>query len=229
MDNNSNTSSPIVITISRQRGSGGRQIGQMLAERLGIAYYDKVILSQAAEETGLGRNVFHHTDSPKGFFRQFVGAVQPFIGGGDFYSSQLSDDNVFALQSGIIKRLAAERSCVIIGRAADHILSDHPQRLRIFLTANHEDRIRRVMDQNKVDYKTAVRTASHADDKRASYYNFYASGTWGSAENYDLCLNISQLGTEGTVDFICEYIKRTMPCSTEINNLKKQNGEQIYF
>lgn len=205
---NNSTSSTYVITIGRQYGSNGRRMGQDIAQRLGIAYYDKVILSQAAEDTGLGRNVFHHTAPPKGFLRQVIGAVQPFIGGGDFYAPQLTDDDRFSLQSALIKRLAAERSCVIVGRAADHILKDTPNLTTIFITADMPDRIRRVMDEKKVDLKTAQRHIKQVDNERSGYYTFHTGNTWGSADSYHLCINASALGYEQTLDLIVDFIRR---------------------
>lgn len=212
MENNA----PFVITIGRQLGSSGRLIGQQLAKRLEIAYYDKVVLSQAAEDTGLGRNMFHHANERKGFLRQFIGAVQPFVSGGDFYSGhQLTEENLFTLQSGVIQRVTAERSCVIVGRAADYILRDHPRCAKIFITANMEDRVRRVMDQKKVDYKNAVKIINHVDNQRSSYYNFHTNNTWGNAEAYDLCVNISSLGADATLDlvtdFVCKKLRIELP------------------
>lgn len=217
MDNN--TTPTFVITIGRQYGSNGRRLGQEIAQRFGIAYYDKVILSQAAEDTGLGRNVFQHPNDRKGFIRQFLGAVQPFIGGGDFYGPQLSEENRFSLQSALIQRLAAERSCVIVGRAADHILKEHPRLTSIFITADMPDRIRRVMDEKKVDLKSAQRHIKQIDDQRAGYYNFHADSTWGSADSYHLCINISALGYTKTLalitDFICQHLQIPNPTATE--------------
>lgn len=212
MENNT----PFVITIGRQLGSGGRILGQQLAQRLNIAYYDKIVLSQAAEDTGLGRNVFHHSNDKKGFLRQFIGAVQPFVGGGDFYAShQLTEENLFTLQSGVIRKVANERPCVIVGRAADYILREHANCVKIFITANHEDRVRRVMDQKKVDYKNAVKIINQVDNQRSSYYNFHTDVTWGSAEAYDLCINISALGAEETLnvitDFVCRKLQIELP------------------
>lgn len=206
MDSNT----PFVITISRHYGSAGRLIGQAIANHFGIAYYDKNILSQAAEDTGLGPRVFHNTDNPsidrKGFIRQFVNAVQPFLGGGDFYSSQLSDESIFTLQSGVIKKLAAEHSCVIVGRAADFILRDHPRHVNIFITANTEDRIRQIMDEKKTEFKVAQKLIKQVDNQRAGYYNFYADTTWAAAETYDLCINTSALGREKSIQFIIDFI-----------------------
>lgn len=209
------TSSPFVITIGRLSGTGGRQFGRELATRLGIAYYDKDILSRAAADTGLGPNVFHHNNDKRGFLRQLVGAVQPFIGGGDFYGGGLTEENAFTLQSGVIKKLAADHSCVIVGRAADYILAEHPRISRIFLTANTEDRIRRVMDEKKVDFKTARHAMQRVDERRASYYNFHTSGTWGNAENYDLCLNLSTLGTNESLEFALQVLSQQLQVTLE--------------
>lgn len=202
---------PILITIARQYGSAGRFIGQAIAEHFHIAYYDKVVLSQAAEDTGLGPRVFHHSEPSvhdhKGFLHQVFGAVQPFIGGGDFYnSSQLSDDDIYSLQSGVITRIASEHSCVIVGRAADHILSDHPRRVSIFITADLEDRINQVMSEKNVDRKTAAKVIKQTDAQRANYYNFRSSNTWGAAETYDLCVNVSTLGRDKSTQFIIDFI-----------------------
>lgn len=204
-----------VITISRQIGSGGRQIGRILAQRLGIAYYDKDILSQAAEGTGLGPNVFDRTDERKGFFRHIFGAVQPFIGGGDYYASQLSDESLFKIQSGVIRKVAAERSCVFVGRAADFILKDNANIATIFIAANTEDRTRRVMDEMKVDFKTALDIIDENDEQRSGYYNFFTTGTWGNADSYDLCINSSVLGIEDTVAMILEFIHKKLGVSLE--------------
>lgn len=218
---------PFVITISRQKGSGGRQIAQALASHFNTAYYDHYILSQAAQETGLGRNIFYRADGRKGFLRQFIGAVQPFIGGGDFYASQLSDENIFSLQSGVIRKLASEHSCVIVGRAADHILADHPRAVRIFITANMEDRTRRVMDEKKVDYKNAVHIIKQTDERRAAYYSFHTSNQWGSADTYDLCINISALGYEASLELLKDFITKKLQLETPATEATETSKEQV--
>lgn len=204
---NNTSEAPFVITISRQLGSGGSQIAHALAERFGVAYYDKELLSQAALNTGLGHNVFDRTEKRKGFMRHVFGAVQPFIGGGDFYGPQLSDENIFKLQSGVIQKVAAERSCVFVGRAADHILAQHPRKVSIFITANNDERIRRVMDMKKVDYRNATHLIEDSDEERSGYYNFHAPGTWGSADNYDFCINVSSIGIDSAIDFITDFVR----------------------
>lgn len=197
---------PFVITIGRQTGSGGQQIGKIIAQRLGIAYYDKAILAQAAAETGIGRKVFDRTEGRRGILRQFIGAVQPFVGGGDFYASQLSDESLYEVQKGVINKLANDRPCLFVGRVADNILNDHPRRASIFITANMDERTRRIMDERKVDFKTAVHIIEESDEERAGYYNFHSTTNWGSAESYDLCINVSTLGFDKSVDFIINFI-----------------------
>lgn len=201
---------PFAICIGRQLGSGGRQIGHILAEQLGIAYYDKEILAIAAEESGLGRGVFERNDERKGFLHTFLGAVQPFFGGGDFYANQLSEENLFTLQSGVIKKVASERSGIFIGRVADYILREHPHMVSVFISASTDDRARRIMETEKIDRKTALRRIEDGDTQRASYYNFYSAGTWGSADNYDLCINSSVLGIDETAQFIRNFINKKL-------------------
>ena len=135
--------------------------------------------------------------------------VQPFFGGGgDFYENQLSEENLFIIQSRVMQRLASERSSVFIGRVADYILREHPRHVNIFITANLDDRIRRVAQRRNVLPKAAQSIIEEADEERATYYNFYSSGTWGAADTYDLCVNSSLLGIEGTVDFIAQFVEQ---------------------
>ena len=210
--------SPFVINIGRQLGSGGREIAQILSQQLGIAYYDKEILSLAAQETGLGPNVFERSDEKKGFFRSVLHVVQPFIGGGgDFYSNQLSDENLFALQSRVIQKVAAERSCIFVGRVADYMLRHHPRHANIVICASPDDRIRRIMERDNVDRRTALHLMEDSDESRADYYNFYASGSWGQADTYDLCLNSSVLGIEESARLIAEFVTRKLDLSTAEN------------
>ena len=199
---------PFVITVGRQLGSGGRKIGKRLAERFGIAYYDKEILSLAAQESGLGTGVFERSDERKGFLRSIVQVVQPFFGGGgNVYDNQLSDENLFTIQSRVIQKVAAERSCVVIGRVADYILRHHPHHINVFITASMSDRVQELMRRRGIDAKAARRILEEADEERSTYYNFYSLGTWGTADTYDLCINSSILGPDGTTDFIARFVE----------------------
>ena len=177
---------PFVITVGRQLGSGGRKIGKRLAERFGIAYYDKEILSLAAQESGLGTGVFERSDERKGFLRSIAQVVQPFFGGGgSFYDNQLSDENLFT----------------------DYILRHHPHHINVFITASMSDRVQELMRRRGIDAKAARRILEEADEERSTYYNFYSLGTWGTADTYDLCINSSILGPDGTTDFIARFVE----------------------
>lgn len=202
---------PFVINIGRQLGSGGRDIAQRLGEHFGIAYYDKEILSMAAEETGLGARIFERSDEKKGFFRSVLHVVQPLIGGGgEFYNNQLSDENLFILQSRVIQKVAAERSCIFVGRVADYILRHHPRHVNIFIAADTDERIRRIMTRNNVSKREARNIIDDSDEQRAEYYNFYSTGTWGAADTYHLCINSSVLGMDATVRFVARFIEEKL-------------------
>lgn len=202
---------PFVITIGRETGSGGRKIGQILAQRLGIAYYDKEILAQAAVDTGVERKVMEKAKIHTRLLHQVIGAVQPFLGGGDIYTNQfLSDEDIYTLESKVIEKVAAERSCVIVGRVADHILRNHPRCIRLFITAQMEHRTRRIMDERKVDFKNALHYIAQTDEQRAGYYTFHASNPWGNASQYDLCINSSLFGIDETAEFLLQFISQRL-------------------
>ena len=199
--------SPYVITIGRQLGSGGREVGRRLAEKLHIAYYDSEILSLAAKESGFTPDVFARMDEHRGFLQHLIGAVAPIMNTGNFYGNQMSSEHIFQLQSEAIRKAAAEQSCVFIGRGADYILRHHPRCLNIFLAAETEDRIKRVMEIDKISASEALKKIESGDNKRASFYNFYTQGVWGAASNYHICLNTSALGIDQTVQIICRIVE----------------------
>ncbi len=199
----------IVINIGRQLGSGGREIGKMIADRLGIAYYDKEILEVAARESGMHPDIFHERDEKKGFLRAFFYSFVPFSGSApDFYGNQINEETLFKIQSEAIRKIAATQSCIFIGRCADYVLRDMPRCVNIFISANRNDRIKTIMRTEQVDAHAAKRLMEHGDNARADYYNFYSSGAWGEANNYHLCINSSILGYEGTVEVICDFVRR---------------------
>ena len=202
---------PFVINIGRQLGSGGRAIGKLLAEELGIAYFDKEILTIAARESGFCTEVFERSDEQKGFFRSVLGNLVPMMSsGGDFYNNQLSDEHLFHLQAEAIRKAAQQQSCIFIGRCADYILRDHPRCVNVFISADPADRVKRICEQMNVVPKAAQRMMEHGDEKRASFYNFYSANTWGAAETYHLCINSSVLGIEATAQFIKQFALRKL-------------------
>ena len=200
---------PLVINIGRQLGSGGRTIGRMLAKELGLDYYDKEILDIAARESGFCTEIFERSDENKGFFQSFFGNVMPVFGHAtDFYQSQISDENLFRLQSDAIRKAVAKgRGGVFIGRCADYVLRDYPNCLNIFLSADCDERIALIASRQQVSEAEARKLMQRGDERRATYYNYYATGRWGEAANYHLCINTSKLGLEKTAQSILQYIK----------------------
>lgn len=197
---------PYVINIGRQLGSGGRAIGHILANDLGIAYYDKEILSLAAKESGLCTEVFERSDERNRFLRT-LGNIIPFMGGGAaYYDNELSNENLFRIQSGAIRKAASQRSCIFLGRCADYVLRDFPRCVNVFVSADHADRVRNVCQLYGCDKRKAEETISRVDEQRADFYNFYSSGTWGVASTYHLCVNSSTLGIERTAAFIKRFV-----------------------
>ena len=208
-----------IINIGRQLGSGGRLIGRILAKEFGISYFDKEILTLAAKESGFCEEIFQRNDEKKGFFSSMFGSVLPVFGSmeGDlygnpmlFYSNQVSDENLFRIQSDAIRKAASEKSCIFIGRCADYVLRDFPRCVNVFVAANEDDRIKRIMKLAKVDEKEAEKMMIQGDSKRADFYNFYSSGEWGAANTYHLCINSSVLGIEGTAMFIKEFVEKKL-------------------
>ncbi len=202
-----------VINIGRQFGSGGKSIGEKVAARLGIRLYDKELINLAAEESGFGVEHFERADE-----RQQRGGLSSLIGyfrsplAGNFYPTNdpLSNDSLFKIQSDVIRRLAERESCLFVGRCADYILRDHPRSVNLFLTADTEDRIRRITSRNSCCEKEAARLIERIDQQRAAYYNYYASRRWGEAATYDLCLNTSRLGEEGSTELIVGFVAKKL-------------------
>ena len=197
----------LTISIGRQFGCGGRVIGQRLAEELGYDYFDKELLALAAKEIGFEPEVFEEVDeqpNTKSIFQSF-GEFMSILNPTDNY---MSDDHLFKVQSDVIRRLADERNCVMVGRCSDYILRDHPNCLSVFLHADLADRIKRVCARMPIEQDKARALIERNDKRRATYYNYYSNKTWGRAETYDLCLNVSRLGVEETVAAIIDYVNR---------------------
>lgn len=206
MTQTANKPEPFIINIGRSLGSGGRAIGHILAKDFGIAYYDREILNLAAKESGFCAEVFERNDEKNRFLRT-LGNIIPFIGGGaTYYDNELSNENLFRIQSEAIRKAAADHSCIFIGRCADYVLRDNPRCVNVFITANMEDRIASVMKWNNCSAEKAQEIIEKGDSERASFYNFYSSGTWGAASTYHLCINSSVLGIEETAVLIKNFV-----------------------
>ena len=198
-----------VVNIGRQLGSGGREIGEKLAARLGIDFYDKELINLASEESGLCREFFEKADekASQGIIGGLFGMRFPFISDGAIPATNcLSNDELFKVQSDVIRKLASEKSCLFVGRCADYILRENPRCVNIFISASSEDRIARLCEMHSITESAAEEMMNKADKRRSEYYNYYSFKTWGAAATYHLCIDSSVLGIEKTVDFLEEFV-----------------------
>lgn len=198
-----------VITIGRECGSGGRLIGQKLAEKLNIKCYDKELLTLAAKESGMCKELFEtHDEKPTNSF--LYSLVMDTYSMGYTTSSFVDmpiNHKVFLAQYETIKRLAARESCVIVGRCADYALADDRDTISVFIHAKMEDKIDYIAKLYEKSKDKAKDIIIKTDKKRSNYYNYYSNKKWADAKSYDLCLSSSELGKDGVVDLILEYIK----------------------
>lgn len=199
----------LIITISRQYGSGGGEIGRQLAEDLGIHCYDKNMLEMSSYESGIKESFFHLADEKAGnkLLYKIVSNLTPEITTPSFGSDLVSADNLFRFQSTVIRKLAAEESCVIIGRCADYVLEGTEGLVRIFLYADMDARVRRVTAKDIYDPKDVKKNIKRVDRERRDYYRYYTGRDWQAVDNYDLMLNTTKLGVEGTLDVLKKYMR----------------------
>lgn len=202
----------IIINIGRQLGSGGREIGKMLARDLNIRFLDKELICLAAERSGLCQEFFEKADEkPNRAFSSIFTMRFPFINESCIPGYNcLSNDALFKVQSDVIRELAEQEPCLFVGRCADYVLRDNPNCINIFISAPKEVRIKRIMELNSLTAEKAEELIEKTDDKRAEYYNYYSSKTWGSAASYHLCIDSSILGLNKTEEMILEFIKITI-------------------
>ena len=191
-----------IITISREFGSGGRFVGEEVAKKLGIAYYDKNVINEIAEKSGLSPEYIQENAelSPK------KGMFAYALAGRDITGRSV-EDMVHEAQRKVILELAEKASCVIIGRNADYILKDRDDVLNVFIHGNMPEKTQRIIRLYNVNEKKAVKMMADTDKRRMTNYNFYTEQKWGKASNYTLCLNSSQLGYDRCEKIIMECIK----------------------
>lgn len=191
-----------IITISREFGSGGRFIGEEVAKKLGIAYYDKNIIGQIAEKSGLSPEYIQENAelSPKKGLFAYAFSDRDITG-------KSVEDMVYEAQRNIILELAEKEPCVIIGRNADYILKDRDDVLNVFIHGDMPEKIKRITGLYNVKEKEAVKMMADTDKRRRTNYNFYTDQNWGKASNYTLCLNSSQLGYDRCEMIIMECVK----------------------
>lgn len=202
-----------VITIGRQFGSGGSKIGKIVAEMLGIKYYDKELLSAAAQSSGVKTDFFEASDerSPQLYAGSGLWSFGYNIG--SFFSAgvSFSDDNLYKAQSDVIRAFANESPCVIVGRSADHVLREHPNLISVFISASAEACAERIVNRGDSDtIEHALILAEKKNKLRSNYYNFYTDKEWGNATSYDLCIDSSKLSCTQVAEIIVEYVKKRL-------------------
>lgn len=183
----------VIITISRTHGSKGKYIGELVANKLGIPYYYKELTAITAQESGLDKEFISKLNDSKDKLH-------------DLYLTTTPVKYAITAQEKVIKKIASKGSCVIVGRAADYVLKNDKNLIRIFIYADDEDRVKNVMEMYKDSESEAIKNIEKSDKNRANYYNLISGSEFGKPENYDLCIN-SSVGPEATAKVICDYIK----------------------
>ena len=197
-----------VITIGREYGSGGHQIGYLLAKKLNIPFYDDELLDRAAKDSGFAKEILKTNDEkPTSSFLYSLVMDNSFGYTGSMFGDMNINQKVFLAQFEAIKHIAAEGPCVIIGRCADYALDENPDLLSVFIYANQEERIKRIAEKYNIPVKQAKDRIIKTDKKRSNYYNYYADREWGRAQTYDLCINTSIFGIDGAVDAIINAVE----------------------
>ena len=197
-----------IYTIGREFGSGGREVGEKLAAKLGIKLYDKELLQQAAKDSGFCEEIFeNHDEKPTNSFLYSLVmdtysvsgySAAPFLG-------MPLNHKVFLAQFETIKKIAEKESCVIVGRCADYALSDNPDCINIFIHADLDVRIKNVSRNLNITENKARDIINKTDKQRASYYNYYTSKKWGDSKSYNLSLDAGKLGTDNCVEMILKF------------------------
>ena len=199
----------LIVTIGRQYGSGGSEIGSRLARELGIHFYDKNILRMNSDQSGIKESNYYLADEKAGnkLLYKIVKSLTPEKGSPSFGSDLVSADNLFRFQSEVIRKLAAEESCVIMGRCADYVLEGAEGLVRVFLYADMEYREKRISDLGYYEPRDIRKNIKRIDRERRDYHRYYTGRDWENVENYDLMLNTASLGTEGAMEAIRAYLR----------------------
>ena len=198
-----------IITIGRQFGSGGKEIGEKIAKECGIPFYDRELLQRAAKESGFCEEMMEvHDERPtSSFLYNLVMDTYSFGYNASSFGDMPISHKIFLAQFDTIKKIASEGPCVIVGRCADYALANYDNVLNVFIYGEEECKVKRIMEKYNLDANKAKDMINKKDKQRQSYYNYYSSKKWGRADTYDLCVNSSLLGIEGTKDIIINAIK----------------------
>ncbi len=198
-----------IITIGRQFGSAGREIGEKVAAYFGIPCYDKELLSRAAKESGFCEEMIEtHDERPtNSFLYNLVMDTYSFGYNASSFIDMPISHKIFLAQFDTIKKMASEQPCVIVGRCADYALSEYDNCINLFIYGNEDKKVKRIMEKYNLTESKAKDMIIKKDKQRQSYYNYYSSKKWGRADSYDLCINSSLLGIEGTVKLIIQTVE----------------------
>ena len=206
-------SKKLIITIARQYGSGGREVGEKVAKILGMPLFDRELIADAAAKGNLNEEILKKADESAANSLLYTLAMGSNVLGTTMhfgYKMPLND-KLFILQSEAIKEYASEGSCVVIGRCADYVLRDEPNLLRIFVYGDLDHRQARVLERHpELKSSQVIDVINKTDKRRSSYYNFYTGNKWGKYDNYDMAINSSTLGIDGTAELIAEFAKKMM-------------------
>ncbi len=200
-----------VITIARQFGSGGHEVGEKVAHQLNVPFYDKALIALAAKQSGLSEEVFADADEKATsslLYSMVMGNYGGFGGRVPGINEMPINDKLFIIQSDIIKKAADKGPCVIIGRCADYILREHPNCLNVFIHASKEARVERIVSKKLAEPKKAPDFINKKDKQRANYYNFYSNNRWDDLNNYDLTVDTSKFHVDRAVELIIDAAKK---------------------
>ena len=193
-----NTSTPVIITIAREYGSGGRYIGKLVAEKLGIKLYDKNIIENMAEDTGLSEEYIEENEQKRNVLDVFNNG---------YYVGLNNADELFIKESEFIKKVASEESCIIVGRCADFILKDNKNTIKIFINNSMENKVKRATEFYHMNKEKAEKEISRINKLRANHYKYYTEKDWKEPSNYDICINSDAIGIDNAVNLICDMVK----------------------
>lgn len=196
----------IIINIGRQFGGGGLAVASELGKKLGIPVYDRELIQKAAKDSGFSAELFEQSDEKRRIFSLSSIFASLNSSPADNY---MSDRGLFSIQCETIRKIAEQGSAVIVGRCSDYVLRDNENALNVFLTSPLEVRIDRISERHGISREEAESLTLHKDKAREEYYNYYTFGNWGVASTYDLCIDSSMLGIEGTADFIIDIAKKS--------------------
>jgi len=199
----------LVITIGRQFGSGGCEVGTKLAQELGLDFYDKNILRMNSDESGIKESYYYMADEKAGnkLLYRIIHSLIPENGTPSLGSDLISSDNLFRFQSSVIRKLAQEESCIIIGRCADYVLDGTENLVRLFVYAEIEERINKVREKGYFPEEDILKNIKRIDRERRDYYRYYTGKSWENLENYDLMINTTKLSYDDMVECVVDYLK----------------------